>query len=73
MSFTTEPKLKPIGMEEFRALPGKFRVITIIDSDLYQVNEDVDDVITAKDLAYFAVAGRQQPTQVFDDKGNKQL
>ena len=55
-----------------KASPGKFRAITCVDSDDYQIGEDVDTLESAQNLCRVygdSVGG----SQVYDDQGRLQL
>ncbi len=62
------PNLKRIVEEERKASPGKFRLITLIDSEFYQIEEDQDSFQDAHDLGK-----KCDPSQylmsIFDDQG----
>ncbi|OGF25844.1 hypothetical protein A2331_04605 [Candidatus Falkowbacteria bacterium RIFOXYB2_FULL_34_18] len=63
--------LKVLSDSELIAQPGKFRVAVIIDSEIYQIREDVYDIEIAKHLC-FTEAG-DHPVAIFDDQGNNRL
>jgi hypothetical protein len=63
----------PISLKlqtEKRAAPGKFRVLVLIDSEMYQLGEDQDTLETALDI--YEQHGKSHPFQVYDDQGKGQ-
>lgn len=59
--------------QSYTAAAGKFRVIIIIDSEPYQV-EDSDFETLAQATAALMIIGREGSTaQIYDDQGDPQL
>lgn len=68
----SKPRLRVVCKDERIATVGKFRAVVLIDSETYQVGEDVDTPEQAISLCALAL---QDPSpriyQVYDDKGQK--
>ncbi|OGN08701.1 MAG: hypothetical protein A3J46_06535 [Candidatus Yanofskybacteria bacterium RIFCSPHIGHO2_02_FULL_41_11] len=66
-----EPRLRVITEDtEKVASPGKVRAVALIDSEMYQVGEDVDTVEQAQSLLSQALRDPSpRLVQVYDDKG----
>ncbi len=63
--------LKVLDLNQKMASSGKFRAVTLIDSEMYQIGEDVETVEMAQELCRLEARSHDQLFQVFDDKGNK--
>ena len=60
--------LKVLSDSELIAPKGKFRATTMVDSEIYQIRKDVDDLEIAKHLCW--TESGNHPVAVFDDQGN---
>ena len=63
------PSLNAIGMGSRAAQAGKFRIIVMVDSDFYQLGDDMERLEDAVEIAQ----GAKGPVQVFDDQGRGRL
>lgn len=65
-------KMLHAHFDGLKASVGKFRVVTCVDSDNYQIGEDVDTLESAETLC--RVCGDMiGGSQVYDDQGQPQL
>jgi hypothetical protein len=62
-------KLRFLSPSELKAKHGMFRATILIDSEIYQIEDDVSTVGEAKMLCADN-AGFKNPVAIFDDKGN---
>jgi hypothetical protein len=63
--------LRSISFSELKATPGKFRAVAMIDSDTYQIGEDVGSFDDARALCRNEKEGT--PVQVYDENGIPQI
>ncbi len=61
-------KLHVIYQSDLKASAGMFRATMMVDSELYQIDDDVPTVTEAKMLC-FDNAGFYNPVAIFNDKG----
>jgi hypothetical protein len=61
--------LKALGHGQLQAPKGKFRAVTCIDSELYQVGEDADSAAAAIQLCTDVHKFPGERFQVFNDTG----
>jgi len=69
---TSKPKLRVLSDSECIAPKGKFRAVIMIDSEIYQIENDVDDLGVAQYLCYEA-GNTISPVAVYDDQGSNCL
>lgn len=67
------PRLRVICEEEKAAREGKFKAVTLIDSEMYQVGDEVDSFEAAHELCALAARGESQLFQIYDDQGASRL
>lgn len=67
----TKPKLTEVGAgkEHQKASEGKFRSMVIIDSAIYQIEEDKNSFNEALEITLFFKGKEDCLLQIFDDKG----
>lgn len=73
MSITKSTILTRLSSDELRASPGKFRVVTLIDSEIYQVNHDMDNLEEARKLRVTFAKKSSQLVTICDDMGDTYL
>jgi len=66
-----KPPIKDISLSQMKAEKGKFRAVVILDSEPYQIANDVDSIEEAKRLCRY-YENDMQPVGVYDDQGKSQ-
>lgn len=71
MKSVSEVKLRVVYADECRAsLPGTFRAVVMLDSEAYQIEDDVSSLDDAHDLTSIFSGS---PVQIFDHEGNRRI